>query len=109
MNNDQSNNQDFNQEIENAIILYEKCVGHFATRTRSMIKQHGIIKALEKLMDNADLQKGFKTLRDKNMLDKTFEAVMIKYKDKININKKAIEVAKFRYNNPYWEDKHSGD
>ena len=99
----------FEQEIENVLKVYEETIGHFAARTRSMIERHGVIKALEILMDNADLQKGFKTLRDKNMLDKTFESVIIKYQNKININKKAIEVAKFRYNNPYWEDKHSGD
>ena len=94
----------FEQEIENVVNIYEKTNGHFATRTRSMIEQHGIIKTLEILMNNADLQKGFKTLRDKNMLDKTFEAVIIKYKDKIKINKNAVEAAQFRLNNPFWDE-----
>jgi len=107
--NSENYNDNFEQEILNVVKIYEKTIGHFATRTRSMIKQHGIIKALEILMDNVDLQIGFKTLRDKNMLDKTFEAIMIKYKDKIKINKKAIEIAQFRLDNPYWDDKLSGD
>jgi len=94
----------FEQEIENVIKVYEEAIGHFAARARSMIEQRGIIGALEKLMDNVNLQRGFKTLRDKNMLDKTFEAVMIKYKDKININKKAIEIAQFRLDNPFWDE-----
>jgi hypothetical protein len=92
------------QKIEEAIILYEKSIGHFASRTRTMIENHGNIGALEALMGSVDLQKGFKTLRDKNMLDKTFEAIMVKYQNDIDFNKDAIKVAQFRLNHPKWDE-----
>jgi len=105
MENKQHNNINFQKEIEETIILYEKTIGHFASRTRQMIENNGIINALEKLMTTADIQKGFKALRNNKLLDKTFEAIIIKYENEIEIDKKAVEVAKFRYNNPYWEEK----
>jgi len=100
----ESDNINYNQEIENAINIYEKTIGHFASRTRTMIENYGNIGALEALMDNADIQKGFKTLRDKNMLDKTFEAIIVKYQDKITFKKEAVAVAKFRLENPRWDE-----
>jgi len=93
------------QELENAIVLYEKAIGHFASRTRQMIENRGNVGALEELMNSADLQKGFKTLRDKDLLDKTFEAIIVKYQNKINFNKDSIRVAQFRLDNPRWDDK----
>jgi hypothetical protein len=103
MENIQLTTQSFNNEIEEAIILYEKTIGHFASRTRSMIEKHGILCALEKLMSTSELQKGFKALRDNKLLDKTFEAIIIKYQNEINIDKKTVEFAKFRYDHPYWD------
>ena len=100
----QSNDMAFCQEIEFAIKQYEKAIGQFASRTRTMIENHGNVGALELLMNSADLQKGFKTLRDKNMLDITFEAIMVKYQNIIDFDKEAVKVAKFRYDNPKWDE-----
>jgi len=98
----QSDNTNYIQKINDAIQLYEEAIGHFASRTHTLLQNYGNIGALEVLMDNVELQKGFKTLRDKNLLDRTFEAIMVKYKDDIDFNKNAIEIAEFRLKNPNW-------
>lgn len=66
-------------EIEIAIKLYEEAMGGFATRTRQMIEREGVISALSKLAISADLQQGFKVLRDSGKLNLTFEALIVKY------------------------------
>ena len=97
-------NVEYCQELENAITLYEKTIGHFASRTRNLIQNLGNIGALEKLMESHDLQRGFKILRDNDLLDKTFEATMIKFQNEISFKENAIKVAKFRYDNPRWDE-----
>jgi len=98
----QSDNECYIHEINEVIDLYEDIIGHSASRTHALIKEYGNIGALEILMDNVDLQRGFKTLRDRNMLDKTFEATMVKYRNKVDFDKNAIEIAEFRLKNPNW-------
>ncbi len=90
----------FEQELEQVIRLYEKLTGFPATRTRKMIEEHGRIEALSRLVKSADLQKGFKVLRDSGQLEHTFEALMIRFSDLFK--KDAIDAADFRL-------KHSND
>ena len=40
----------FLEEVEKAMVLYEKAIGHVASRTRNMIAEHGEIEALSRLM-----------------------------------------------------------
>ena len=89
----------FLQDVERAIELYEKVIGHVATRTRQMIEQHGAKEALSRLMVSADLQQGFKVLRDSDQLDKTFEAVVVRFKQLFG--RHAIEAAQWRLDNPF--------
>ena len=70
----------FDNDVEVAIKLYEEVIGQSASRTRQMIEMYGKIEAISKLMVSSDLQKGFKILRDKGLLDKTFESIVIKHK-----------------------------
>ena len=84
-------------EIENAIILYEQAIGGFAARTRQMLEREGAINALSRLIVSPDLQQGFKVLRDRNQLDSTFEAVIVKYPQ--CFSKNVIEAACWRLNN----------
>lgn len=88
----------FLQEVEQAIVLYEKTIGNAATRTRQVIKQYGAIKTLSRLMVSPDLQKGFKVLRDSKQLDKTFEAVVIRFKHLFE--RDVVEAAQWRLANP---------
>ncbi len=89
----------FKQEVDQAIRFYEKEIGHAATRTRQMIDKHGEIDALSRLMVSADLQQGFKVLRDRDQLDKTFEAVVIRFKHLFKPD--AVQAAQWRLANPY--------
>lgn len=69
----------FRKEVEYAIRIYEKAIGHAATRTWPMIEKYGEIEALSRLMISPDLQQGFKVLRDRDQLEDTFEAVVVRF------------------------------
>ena len=71
--------QELLRDIEGAIALYEEAIGSAASRTRQMIEREGAINALSKLAVSADLQKGFRVLRDRGQLDHSFEALIAKY------------------------------
>ncbi|TQE99102.1 MAG: hypothetical protein FKY71_10390 [Spiribacter salinus] len=66
-------------EVEEVTAQYEETTGKPATRTRQMIERHGHIQALSRLMVSADLQQGFRALRDAGQLDQTFEALVVRY------------------------------
>jgi len=89
----------FLDEVEKAIVLYEKAIGHVASRTRNMIAEHGEIEALSRLMISPDLQQGFKVLRDRKQLDQTFEAVVVRYQHLFGSD--AVEAAKWRLAHPH--------
>ena len=54
----------FANEVERTIVVYERENGRAASRTRQMIERYGEVEALGRLMLSADLQKGFRVLRD---------------------------------------------
>jgi hypothetical protein len=89
----------FLEEVESAIQLYEKAICHAATRTRNMIEQHGEIEALSRLMVSADLQQGFKVLRDRDQLDKTFESVVVRFQHLFGSD--AVQAARWRLAHPH--------
>lgn len=64
-----------------------------------MISELGEVEALSRLMISPDLQQGFKVLRDKKQLDKTFEAVVVRYKQ--FFQPEVIEAAQWRLDNPH--------
>lgn len=84
-------------DIETVIKLYEEIIGSAASRTRQMIEREGAITALSKLAVSADLQQGFKVLRDRNQLDLSFEALITKYPKLFA--KDVIEAAQWRLDN----------
>jgi hypothetical protein len=90
---------EFRNEVVKAIELYESANGYAATRTRQMIEEHGEIGALSRLMISADLQQGFKVLRDNKQLDKTFEAIVVKYPHLFDPD--IVIAAQWRLDNPY--------
>ena len=77
---------DFDKDVDTTIKLYEEAIGQPARRTRQMIERCGKIEALSRLAVKPDFQKGFKVLRDKGMLSVTFEAIIVKYKNKFKPN-----------------------
>ena len=50
-------------------------------------------------MVSPDLQQGLKVLRDREQLDKTFEAVVVRFQDLFG--RDAIEAAKWQLAHPY--------
>ena len=89
----------FRMEVEQVIKFYEKIIGHAATRTWPMIERYGEIEALSRLMVSADLQQGFKALRDRGLLDKTFEALVVRFQ---NLFKpEVVKAAQWRLDHPY--------
>ncbi len=89
----------FREEVEHTILLYERGIGHAATRTWPMIARYGEVEALSRLMVSADLQQGFKALRDRNQLDKTFEALVIRFQHLFKSD--VVQAAKWRLAHPY--------
>lgn len=89
----------FKTEVERASKLYEREIGHAATRTRLMIERYGEIEALSRLMVSADLQQGFKVLRDRDQLDKAFEAVVIRFQHLFDPD--AVQAAQWRLAHPF--------
>lgn len=85
------------QEIDTVITLYEKVIGVPATRTRQMIERYGAIEALSKLVVSVDLQSGFRILRDRDQLDSTFEALIVRHEDLFRKN--VVEAAQWRLKN----------
>lgn len=82
------------REIDDAITLYESKIGGFAARTRQMIEHHGKTEALAKLVESADLQRGFRILRDAGHLDSTFEALIIRHQTEFR--ESTIDAARWR-------------
>jgi hypothetical protein len=91
--------ENFLTEVSQAIALYERTIGQAATRTRKMIEDYGEIEALSRLMKSADLQQGFKALRDANQLESTFEAIVVRFSDLFAPD--VVEAAKWRLKNSH--------
>jgi hypothetical protein len=90
----------FKQEVEHTIDFYESKTGHAAIRTREMIKRYGgEIEALSRLMISGDLQQGFRVLRDGDHLDKTFEALVVRFKGLFK--PEVVQAAEWRLAHPY--------
>ena len=86
-------------EVDQAIKFYERAIGHAAARTRQMIDTYGEIEALSRLMVSADLQQGFKVLRDRDQLDQTFEAVVVRFRSLFE--NQVVQAAQWRLDNPH--------
>ena len=89
----------FHDEVERAIRLYEQIIRHPATRTRQMIDRYGEVEALSRLMISPDLQQGFKVLRDRQQLDLTFEAIVVRHPELFNAD--AVQAAQWRLDNSH--------
>lgn len=91
--------QEFIADVNRAIEVYEDAIGNFASRTRQMIDNYGAVDALSKLVQSPDLQSGFKVLRDRDELDKTFEAVIRRHPNLFQ--KQVVEAAQWRLDNAH--------
>ena len=90
---------EFITEVNEAIALYEKLIASVASRTRQMIDRYGAVGALSRLVISADLQSGFKVLRDQDNLDDTFEAIVVRHSGLFP--NESVEAAQWRLDNPH--------
>ena len=86
------------RDVDEVITVYEQKTGVPASRTWPMIQQYGHVEALSKLVCSADLQQGFKVLRDSDALDMTFEALIVRYRDLFRDS--VVEAAEWRLKHP---------
>ena len=87
------------QDIEDVIVVYEQEIWIPASRTRQMIERYGPIDALSRLAISAELQSGFKVLRDCNRLDMAFESLIVRHAQLFRGD--VVEAAKWRLDNPH--------
>ena len=90
---------EFLADVNTTIDIYEHAIGGAAARTRQMIESYGACAALAKLVQNPDLQQGFKVLRDKGELDKTFEAIIVNHAHLFSDD--IVAAAQWRLDNAY--------
>ena len=91
---------EFNQLVEETISIYERFIPGSAIATREMIARRGVIQALASLVQNANIQRGFRILKDNNLLNRTFEQLIVDNPELFDAA--TIECANFRL-------KHHGD
>ena len=87
------------QNIEDVIAIYEQEIGISASRTRQMIERYGPIDALSRLVKSAELQRGFKVLRDCNQLDMTFESLIVRHAELFHDD--VVDAANWRLDNSH--------
>ena len=85
--------------VADTIILYEKETKHAATRTREMIQDLGAVEALSRLMISGNLQQGFKVLRDRGLLERSFEHIVVH--NQPFFKPEVIIAAQWRLDNPF--------
>lgn len=85
---------DLQRAVDEAIAVYEQKTGVPASRTWPLIRQHGHVEAISRLVCSAELQQGFKVLRDSDALDMTFEALVVRHGDLFRDS--VVEAAEWR-------------
>ncbi len=86
--------EEFATLVEETIATYERFIPGSAIATREMIARRGVIQALSSLVQNANIQRGFRILRDHNMLNRTFEQLIVDNPEFFDTA--TIECAQFR-------------
>jgi len=86
------------EEVDRTLVVYEGIIGRSASRSWEMLERLGYVGALSRLVVSADLQQGFKILRDRNRLADTFEAVVVRHRDLFT--KEVVEAAQWRLDHP---------
>lgn len=85
------------RDVVDVIMFYEEAIGATASRTRQMVERDGAINALSKLVASAELQQGFRVLRDRDQLNHSFEALVGKYS--CLFSNDVVEAARWRLEN----------
>jgi len=89
----------FIKDVENTISIYKEAVCGFAPNTERILNNSDKISSLSNLMKSGEAQKGFKILRDKEQLNKTFESLIIKFNQLFKKN--IVVAAQWRLDNAW--------
>ena len=87
------------KDVKVNALLYKKAVNGPTPIVDRILENPDKIGTLSNLMKSGEVQKGFKVLRDAKQLDKTFEALIVKFKPLFS--KDVIEAAQFRLDNAW--------
>lgn len=91
---------DVERECLEAVYAYEEVLSSEkgrrqpASRTWQMIKRHGIVPAVERIVTNRAESSGFNALAKMGLLDLAFEAVVLRYPD--SFSAAAVEISRER-------------
>ena len=85
--------------VAKTVALYEKETRHAATATREMIQNLGVVETLSRLVISGTLQQGFKVLRDRGLLNQSFEQIVVD--NQSFFKPKEIIAAQWRLNNAH--------
>lgn len=82
------------REIAEAVREYERLIGGYAAHTHRMLDQLGPVAALGRLMSDARIQKGLRTLAKADRLELSFEAIILRHPARFS--KSVAEAAEWR-------------
>lgn len=85
------------EDIDKTCTIYKETKGISPNRALLMMEQYGKVEAISRLVRSPNLQDGFKFLKDKGKLDKTFEAVVLKHSELFS--EEVVKMAKWRLDN----------
>lgn len=93
-------NSDVERDCLQAVYAYEEVLSsqkgrrQSASRTWQMIKRHGIIPAVERVVTKREVSSGFTALADMGLMDYAFEAVILRHPD--SFSAEAVAMSKQR-------------
>lgn len=67
---------DIEHEVRQTVAVCEKVAGVAATRTHAMLRTHGAVETLSRLMVSGDFQAGFRALVAAGRHEDSFEAIV---------------------------------
>ncbi len=92
--------EDLKADVDRTLGVYERLIAGAAARTRPMIEQYGHVEALRRLVEQGELQSGFKALRDNGLLQGSFEQLVVKHGSTL-FQERTVQAAQWRLDHPH--------
>lgn len=87
-------------DTERTLLVYERLIAGTAGYTRPMLERHGPVEALRILVESGELQSGFKALRDADLLNESFEQLVVNHGTEL-FDTRTVEAAQWRLDHPH--------
>ena len=91
---------DLKRDVERTLLVYERLIVGTAGYTRPMLERYGHVEALRTLVESGDLQSGFEALRDADLLQESFEQLVVNHGAEL-FDRRTIDAAQWRLDNPH--------